>query len=76
MLGLSDKELSTLRDDVFTKFDTIEEVILFGSRARGTHQKASDVDLAIKGKTSTLIPLQNLLIPSKKRPICRIFLMW
>jgi predicted nucleotidyltransferase len=28
----------------------IEEVILFGSRAKGTHKKASDVDMAIKGK--------------------------
>ncbi len=28
----------------------IEEVILFGSRAKKTHKKASDVDLAIKGK--------------------------
>ena len=28
----------------------IEEVILFGSRAKRTHKKASDVDLAIKGK--------------------------
>ncbi len=28
----------------------IEEVILFGSRAKETHKKASDVDLAVKGK--------------------------
>lgn len=59
MLGLSDKELSTLRE-VFTKFDTIEEIILFGSRARGTHQKASDVDLAIKGKNIDLDTLAKL----------------
>jgi uncharacterized protein len=59
MLGLSEKELSTLRE-VFTKFDAIEEVILFGSRARGTHQKASDVDLAIKGKNIDLDTLAKL----------------
>lgn len=59
MFGLSDKELSTLRE-VFTKFDTIEEVILFGSRARGTHQKASDIDLAIKGKNIDLDTLSKL----------------
>lgn len=59
MLGLSETELSTLRE-VFTKFDAIEEVILFGSRARGTHKKASDVDLAIKGKNIDLDTLAKL----------------
>lgn len=59
MLGLSETELLTLRK-VFTKFDAIEEVILFGSRARGTHQKASDVDLAIKGKNIDLDTLAKL----------------
>jgi uncharacterized protein len=59
MVGLSEKELSTLRE-VFVKFDAIEEVILFGSRARGTHQKASDVDLAIKGKNIDLNTLSKL----------------
>lgn len=59
MLGLSKKELSTLHE-VFTKFDAIEEVILFGSRARGTHQKASDVDLAIKGKNIDINTLSKL----------------
>lgn len=60
MLGLSETELSTLRE-VFTKFDAIEEVILFGSRARGTHQKGSDVDLAIKGKNIDLNTLAKLI---------------
>ena len=59
MLGLSEHELSTLRE-VFAKFNAIEEVILFGSRARGTHQKASDVDLAIKGKNIDLDTLAKL----------------
>ena len=59
MLGLSETELSTLRE-VFTKFDAIEEVILFGSRARGSHQKASDVDLTIKGKNIDLNTLTKL----------------
>jgi len=59
MLGLSETELLTLRK-VFTKFDAIEEVLLFGSRAFGTHQKASDVDLAIKGKNIDLDTLAKL----------------
>ncbi len=60
MLGLSETELSTLRE-VFAKFDAIEEIILFGSRARGTHQKGSDVDLAIKGKNIDLNTLAKLI---------------
>jgi predicted nucleotidyltransferase len=59
MIGLSEHELSILRE-VFAKFDAIEEVILFGSRAHGTHQKASDVDLAIKGKNIDLNTLSKL----------------
>lgn len=49
MIGLSPKELEILQN-VFKKFDDIKEVILFGSRALGTHKTASDIDLAIKGK--------------------------
>ena len=48
MIGLSLKELEILQN-VFKKFDDIKEVILFGSRALGTHKTASDIDLAIKG---------------------------
>ena len=48
MIGLTSKELEILKD-VFKKFDDIKEVILFGSRALGTHKIASDIDLAIKG---------------------------
>ena len=48
MIGLTPKELEILQN-VFKKFDDIKEVILFGSRALGTHKIASDIDLAIKG---------------------------
>ncbi len=48
MIGLTSKELEILKD-VFKKFDDLKEVILFGSRALGTHKIASDIDLAIKG---------------------------
>lgn len=58
-MGLSEQELLILRE-VFAKFDAIEEVTLFGSRARGTHQKASDVDIAIKGKNIDFNTLSKL----------------
>ncbi|MBN1849209.1 MAG: nucleotidyltransferase domain-containing protein [Deltaproteobacteria bacterium] len=34
-------------------FPEIEEMILFGSRAKGKFKKASDIDLAIKGNEIT-----------------------
>ncbi|MGE4398145.1 MAG: nucleotidyltransferase family protein [Campylobacterales bacterium] len=59
MIGLSEAELETLRA-VFARFPQIEEVVLFGSRAQGTHRPSSDVDLAIKGKAITLDTLAKL----------------
>jgi predicted nucleotidyltransferase len=59
MIGLSDSELQTLRD-VFARFHDIDEVILFGSRARGTHRPSSDVDLALKGKNLSIDTLAKL----------------
>lgn len=59
MIGLSDSELQTLRD-IFARFPDIEEVILFGSRARGTHRPSSDVDLALKGKDLSIDTLAKL----------------
>lgn len=62
MIGLTQKELEILQN-VFKKFYDIKEVILFGSRALGTHKTASDIDLAIKGKVdiNTLSKLKYTL---------------
>lgn len=62
MIGLAQKELEILRD-VFKKFPNIQEVILFGSRALGTHKNSSDIDLAIKGDVDiqTLSKLKFIL---------------
>ncbi len=35
------------------QFPEIENVVIFGSRVKETHKKASDVDLAIKGRAVT-----------------------
>ena len=34
---------------VFSKENNIQKVILFGSRAKGTHTERSDVDIAVSG---------------------------
>ena len=44
--GLADEILDDLRR-VFARHPTIEEVRLFGSRAKGMHRPGSDIDLAV-----------------------------
>jgi predicted nucleotidyltransferase len=34
---------------VLTEFPDVERAVLFGSRAKGTHQRGSDIDLALAG---------------------------
>jgi predicted nucleotidyltransferase len=47
-IGLSDHELGLMRA-VFRRHPEIERVVLYGSRAKGTHRPESDIDLAIAG---------------------------
>lgn len=42
------------------KYEHIEEVILYGSRAKGTYKPASDIDLTIKGEKMTAKELRRL----------------
>lgn len=49
MFGLSSHTVSSLCG-VFSKYPQIEEVVIYGSRARGTYHEGSDIDLTIKGK--------------------------
>ena len=46
--GLSDQVIAKLKE-VFKNFSLVKEVILYGSRAKGTYKKGSDIDLVIKG---------------------------
>lgn len=47
--GLSQKDI-LLINSVFSRFHEVEEVLIFGSRAKGNYKKGSDIDLAVKGK--------------------------
>ena len=47
-IGLSPRELA-LMDGVFRRFPAIQRVVLYGSRAKGTHSPQSDIDLALIG---------------------------
>jgi predicted nucleotidyltransferase len=57
---------------LFSKYEMIERVILFGSRAKGNHREGSDIDLTIVGENvdaTHLLTIQHelddLLIPYK-----------
>lgn len=46
--GISPIVLQEIKEIV--KKNDVQKVILFGSRARGNYHRASDIDLAVKGK--------------------------
>ena len=48
--GLIDSDLVFL-SNLFQKYSSIDEVIIFGSRAKGNYKNGSDVDLAIKSQS-------------------------
>ncbi|CAA6813014.1 MAG: DNA polymerase beta domain protein region [uncultured Campylobacterales bacterium] len=57
--GLRDEVISSLKN-VFTHFSQIDEVIIYGSRAKGTQNKGSDIDLTLFGKDLDLELLYKL----------------
>ena len=38
---------------VFKKYPEVEEVIIYGSRAKGTYRPGSDIDITLKGENIT-----------------------
>ena len=51
--GLKQAEIDGICS-ILKRYPNVEEAILFGSRAMGNHQPASDIDLSLKGKGITL----------------------
>ncbi len=50
--GLSERALNSLRT-YFASIPEVEQVILYGSRARGDHHKGSDIDFMLIGSGIT-----------------------
>ena len=48
MYGLKDSTLQIIIQEM-QQHEEIQEAIIFGSRAKGTYQNGSDIDIAIKG---------------------------
>lgn len=71
MYGLEKDTIKSIRE-VFQKYTSVKEVILYGSRAMGTYHPSSDIDLTLIGKELTLKKqlsiendLDDLLLPYK-----------
>ena len=67
--GLNDETLKSMIN-VFSHYSKIEKAILYGSRAKGTHKKGSDIDIALVGENLTIkelnqiwIELDDLMLP-------------
>ena len=67
--GLSPATIEALHS-VFAPYRGVERVILYGSRAKGTHRRGSDIDMMIVGEglgTSDLLRIEtaidDLLLP-------------
>lgn len=70
MFGLKEKHIDAI-NSCFAKFENIEQVVVYGSRAKGNYRKGSDIDLTIVGDLtySEILKLENelddLLLPYK-----------
>jgi uncharacterized protein len=68
--GLLEIDIQHILDAVRT-FPEVSQLVLFGSRAKGTYKQGSDVDLAIKGAAvtyDTAVKLADVLNEEKPLP--------
>jgi len=52
----------------FATIGNVKKVILFGSRARGDHNKHSDIDIAIEGENITDLESQMIYLLAEAAP--------
>jgi predicted nucleotidyltransferase len=71
MYGLKPHIIRSIQE-VFTQYEQIEKVLLYGSRAKGNYQPGSDIDLVLMAPlltTKHLLKIENdlddLLLPYK-----------
>lgn len=48
--------------DILEKYDTIDQVLVFGSRSIGNYKKGSDIDLAIFGPDITIEEVNQISV--------------
>lgn len=59
LFGIKDEQLTKIKNAI-SSFNKIDEVIIFGSRAKGNFKPGSDIDMAIKGKDFSFDDLLRL----------------
>jgi uncharacterized protein len=59
MFGLKEQDIEAIQQ-IFSKNEKIEKVILYGSRAKGNYKTSSDIDLTIIADLLTLQELQKI----------------
>lgn len=57
--GLIPSDLAAICS-VWAKYPEVEQALLFGSRAKGTHKIGSDVDIALKGENLRLSIINDI----------------
>lgn len=69
MFGLKASTINQI-NTVFAHYDAVQEVVLYGSRAKGNDKRGSDIDLTLKGKDLNVqmlnridFELDDLLLP-------------
>lgn len=69
--GLTKEEITSI-GAVFSKYQQVEEVLIYGSRAMGNYKPASDIDLTLIGnnidlslQTKIEFDLDDLMLPYK-----------
>ncbi len=69
MFGLKTSTINQI-NAVFAHYDAVQEVVLYGSRAKGNYKRGSDIDLILKGEGLNLqllnridFELDDLLLP-------------
>ena len=69
--GLSEEQINGIKR-IFSKHRQIDTVLIYGSRALGTHEPSSDIDLTLKGndldlslQTKIEHDLDDLLLPNR-----------
>jgi predicted nucleotidyltransferase len=57
--GLHDSIISQIQQ-IFSEFPSLEKVVLYGSRAKGTYHNGSDINLTFKGENLTAKTLYQI----------------
>lgn len=66
--GISE-EIIEMLCKVFTEYEEIERVVIFGSRARGDFRNNSDIDMAVYAPTMTAMRFAQLHLDIDSLPI-------